>query len=488
MIPDGMRSAMNNDHWKHRLLRAVPHALLAGITLVGTALRVYQAGTKPLWFDEAIVFWISRSDLATAIELNASGNSAPPLFIVALSLLAPLGTTEGLLRLLPIIASALCIPAMYMLGRLYLGRTAALLPALLIAVAPIQIQYAQQLREYSLSVLLAILLLAAGVWFSRLPTPGRAAVFAATIVLAVFTQYGLALLAAGLSVATLVAAMRSDQKRRAVGLWALTQLAFVGAVAAVYQVSLARQFVPGGFGGTTYLASRYWTGGSLQSAAAFVHEGATQLVEYAFAGSAFLLVVLVGAICLLVWRQARPAVLPLALPLLITAGAGLLRLYPLGSVRQDLFLTPSIYLIAGIGLAYISQLDRGRVLLPVLALLLLRTSDVQLRDYYRSDGMSSVGRHASQVASSATDSDGLFVCNPADPVVRYYLDERYPRLGQIAEGLPQEAISLSLGSATRWILLDPSCGDTTPLIEELYHTHRVQLVDQGISSILLRAN
>jgi uncharacterized membrane protein len=490
--------ARHGDERFRDLPRLVPYLILVVTTLVGILLRVHRLGSKPLWFDEAVVYWIAQADLETSISLNASGNSAPPLFVVALNLLTTIGTTEGWLRLLPVVASALCIPAMYFLGREFLTETAALLPALIIAVAPVQIQYAQQVREYSLSVLLAILLFTAGASFVKRPTLGRAGALAGTVVISVFTQYGLALLAAGLSIVTFLAVLKAgDGRKTAIRLWAAVQVVSIGAAILVYQVALREQFVPGGWGGSTYLASGYWAGGTAQSAISFVYRGARDLIGFAFGGSIFLLTFLVGAIHVIALRTKRFLVLLLVLPFVVTAGAGLLRLYPLVSGRQDLFLTPAIYLAASIGLAYAAEVDRKHLLPAVLVLFLLRAVSYPLSDYYESEGMSSVGRHVSVVAGRSSEKDLLYVCNLSDPVIRYYIEVRYPGLqpsirapepGTQPEDFILEEVSDRSDTATRWVLLDPSCGDTRPLLEGLYRTHRTQLIDQGVSSTLLRAN
>src|SRR6202022_2979502 len=58
-----------------------------------------------------------------------------------------------------------------------------------------------------------------------------------------------------------------------------------------------------------------------------------------------------GAFCL--WRvggAARRAVFYAAAPLFIVVGLSILRLYPYGGVRQDIFLTPSLYVLAAAGI------------------------------------------------------------------------------------------------------------------------------------------
>jgi hypothetical protein len=56
--------------------------VLAGLTLLGGVIRAYGLGHRSLWFDEAVVYWISREGLSTLFSANAAANSAPPLHVL----------------------------------------------------------------------------------------------------------------------------------------------------------------------------------------------------------------------------------------------------------------------------------------------------------------------------------------------------------------------------------------------------------------------
>jgi hypothetical protein len=61
----------------------IPLAGISLLTIVGAALRAYHLGFKPLWFDEAVVYWIANHPIPDLVVHNSLENSAPPLFCVA---------------------------------------------------------------------------------------------------------------------------------------------------------------------------------------------------------------------------------------------------------------------------------------------------------------------------------------------------------------------------------------------------------------------
>jgi hypothetical protein len=57
-----------------------PFLVVGGISLFGALLRLYNLGLKPIWLDEAVLYWISNSGSAqNIISQNAFRNSAPPI-------------------------------------------------------------------------------------------------------------------------------------------------------------------------------------------------------------------------------------------------------------------------------------------------------------------------------------------------------------------------------------------------------------------------
>jgi len=129
--------------------------LLVGITLLGAALRLYQIGTQSLWFDELLSVTISRLNLLDA--LTVSGAIDPPLYYFLLHFWMGISHDDGTIRLLTALFSIATIPAIFFLGRRLLSVQAGLVAALIFAVAPLQVFYAQEARMYALLVFFSTL-------------------------------------------------------------------------------------------------------------------------------------------------------------------------------------------------------------------------------------------------------------------------------------------------------------------------------------------
>src|SRR5207245_2702504 len=84
---------------------------------------------------------------------------------------------------------AAAIPATYALGRALVGRRAALVAALLAAVAPLYVGYAQEAAMYTLFALLSLLAALAHVRFVRGGSATSLLVYTATMLLALYTHY-----------------------------------------------------------------------------------------------------------------------------------------------------------------------------------------------------------------------------------------------------------------------------------------------------------
>lgn len=163
---------------------------LAAITLCGLALRMVEAGSQPLWTDEALTLviaeWPTRELLLKPVDPTAG------LYYVLHQLLVPDGAGVEAIRGISIAAGTLSIPAIYAVARLGIGRSAGLLAAALLAIAPALVDYSQEARAYALQVFL-VLLSAAGLlgWARRLGEKGGTAallLFAVATVLAFSTH------------------------------------------------------------------------------------------------------------------------------------------------------------------------------------------------------------------------------------------------------------------------------------------------------------
>ena len=124
----------------------------------GLLLRLYQIGNDPFWFDELNVLQIvSRPSLLEAIRATAEHVMAMPSHYILVWLVAKISTAEGWMRLPEAIWGTLAIGMGYRVARFYLTSSQSQWVAWLMAIAPLLIRYAQELRFYSALVFFYLL-------------------------------------------------------------------------------------------------------------------------------------------------------------------------------------------------------------------------------------------------------------------------------------------------------------------------------------------
>jgi mannosyltransferase len=132
--------------------------LLLVLTLLATGLRLYAADAQSLWYDEGFSVYLARMDLAE-ITSRTAADIQPPLYYYLLhGWIGYLGDGERAARGLSALFGVLIVPLMYAVAwQLFRSRSAGLLAALLIAIAPLHVWYGQEIRMYTLLTLLCLL-------------------------------------------------------------------------------------------------------------------------------------------------------------------------------------------------------------------------------------------------------------------------------------------------------------------------------------------
>jgi len=133
------------------------HRLAVLLTLAGLALRLIGLGSHSFWFDEARE--ILRALRPWPEVLFLSEGTDPPIFRLLIAPIAALTLSEFWLRLPTALFGAGAIYLAYgwlsEIGQPRLG----LITAALLALAPVEIYYSQEVSQYSMSVFLSLLLL-----------------------------------------------------------------------------------------------------------------------------------------------------------------------------------------------------------------------------------------------------------------------------------------------------------------------------------------
>ncbi|MCL5960112.1 MAG: glycosyltransferase family 39 protein [Chloroflexi bacterium] len=131
-------------------------ALTSFILLLAFALRIHLLGDKSVWWDEAISAWTSRNS-ALDIVLYQAREVHPPFYYLVLHFWGKMaGDSEFALRYVSVAAGVASVALLYRLGRKFLGPFPAVAAALLLAVSRFHVWWSQEIRMYSLAVLLGI--------------------------------------------------------------------------------------------------------------------------------------------------------------------------------------------------------------------------------------------------------------------------------------------------------------------------------------------
>jgi 4-amino-4-deoxy-L-arabinose transferase-like glycosyltransferase len=124
--------------------------LLAGVVLLGLALRLYRIGSQSVWYDEVFALTVSRLPWTQMNAALVRDLVHPPLHYYLLhGWLEAFGFGPLQGRLLSALFGTLAVLMMYPLARYLFGRRAALLSALLLACSQLAVMYSQEARPYA---------------------------------------------------------------------------------------------------------------------------------------------------------------------------------------------------------------------------------------------------------------------------------------------------------------------------------------------------
>lgn len=140
-----------------QLRRLPPGLLVAGLTLIGAAIRIRLAG-QSLFADEISSYSVAaHHGLADVVStVHSDQEITPPLYFVAAWLAARIDLTPELLRVPSLLAGVASVPLTYLLGLRTAGRPAGLLAAAFAALSPFMLFYSSEARGYALAVALVL--------------------------------------------------------------------------------------------------------------------------------------------------------------------------------------------------------------------------------------------------------------------------------------------------------------------------------------------
>ena len=394
------------------------------ITAIGAVFRIYHLGFKPLWLDEAVIYWISESgSIKEIITQNALRNSTPPLFPILISFITTLSDSEEFLRLISVLAGIASIPAIYFFARELINKYPALILTVLVSVAPTQIKYSQEVREYSLTFLLTILILLFFVRYLKQLKVKDLIMMTIFMIIGILTQYGLSLLIIGLNIIYLYYLIFSKEKQKERLLrWISSQALTLGAAIFVLLVSLRGQsrFFAASGSSSHYLYNAYWNG-TVRGLYIFAFKNTYELFKFAFSSNMFIALTIIGFIFLIInIKKLSTPFLLFTVPMTITFFLAVLGFYPYHGDRQDIFLTPMIYMLAGFGINHLWNLDKKRWTAIILFSLPIIAGIVQSWNYLNFPGAENIIPIVEKLQESINEDDHIYVYYGAKPAFDYY--------------------------------------------------------------------
>lgn len=127
---------------------------LAAVLLLALGLRVYQLDTQSLWYDEAVTAQVASQGIRELTRWTAEDIQPPLFYYVVGGWTRLVGRGEWALRFPSVFFGALTVALLWaaarrLFGKSYFGRRAAACAALLSAVYPLYVYYAQEARMYT---------------------------------------------------------------------------------------------------------------------------------------------------------------------------------------------------------------------------------------------------------------------------------------------------------------------------------------------------
>ncbi|MBM3860979.1 MAG: hypothetical protein FJ395_15215 [Verrucomicrobia bacterium] len=168
------------------------------VLVLALAARLFHAGDRVLWFDEAVSLLIAKASIPDIIAA-APDDTHSPFYYLMLHFL-PRG--ELVARGFSALCGVLTVALVFLIGRKFGGATAGAISAGLMALCPLHVWYSQEVRMYALQTLLVT----ASWWLLFLALDSRCwrcwTAYAVAAALSLYAQYtsAFALVAQGIYV------------------------------------------------------------------------------------------------------------------------------------------------------------------------------------------------------------------------------------------------------------------------------------------------
>lgn len=418
-------------------------AAAVSILVAATILRLLHLGEISLWVDEAMVANESRTTLQNLIDLTRSEHSSPLGMGLLLFIIEKFSVSPWILRFPSVLFSVGAIAVILALPRVGMSRGYCLGAAAVLAISPSQIRYAQEVREYALSVF--IMAVQMYLFFQYLEKSSFRNQVALTISIAAapFLAYGNCF--SSLAIIVTSAAIHPDRgsKRWLVDVTMMTAAFVMTAVVSYLTVTKYQEYVLSAW----YLAGNFppvredsavmWIARSVK----WLLNSLQGYIGWNFAGldtAPLFIFLIVVSLARFVFEPARLRQEPILLLFMVLVGgsvvAALLRLYPFGPIRQQLYAAPIVTLaVVRSGALLWSQFDIQwrRLALCSIGAIVLATSAIRMPAVYheREDILSAVKN-----GLMGASFEDVYVYYGAVPAIDFYYPESGFRRGTNLRG------------------------------------------------------
>ena len=454
------------------------YGLLALVILVGVIARFYHIGDESLWLDEALsVEFVTTMDLQElAVELPRRDPHPPFYYLLLDGWVRLFGTGEVAVRSLSALLGIASIPVLYAVATRLYDRSVGIIAALLFALSPFYIWYAQETRMYALATFLTLVsfyfLLSMGRSFSYQVAAGY---LIATILLGYTHVFGwFIILAQNLAIGWVLVRNRQSDDLPTAGALSIKRWVTLQAIIGVSLVPYL-----------WILYEQYFRDRVLEGYIAWIPEptgetlwgilGAYFGVRFSTVatGLAALAIVLIMLALLTDWRE-RPrdgpfaatptlvfwAAVPIGVPFVLSY-----LMTPLLIDRYTAVAGVAVFILVARGIQVLGRTPRGGIALAIVIGLVLT---VPLAGMYADPHKEQWEETVDLVESTAGD-DALVLLSPHHPSYEYYATDEDLRI----EGTPWEftrddIVPLMAGHDEIWLVLSHTSPEEEAKLHDIF--------------------
>jgi len=396
------------------------------IVAVAAGLRLYYIQSRSLWFDEAMAVNLSKGSIQEVIENTRNWNSSPIIPPTILWLVEKVSGRPLWVRFPAFAASLSAVVLVLVFLYKRYGPKSALIGGILIALSSSQIQLSQQVREYSLSVLMAVIIAYGLDQWARKSRGGHIILIVA-VFFAPLIQYGLVFvsIAAILVMITIFVASDEPHHLNLKEIVCVCSSLIIGSIIS-YFITLRFQWTLGGHV-EFYLQDAYYNS-EATNIVKFIYKNSISLMYFVFSGGLLIGIFLYSLVIYISYLKFDSSLNPIVLlaiyAVAISIVAAIFRFYPYSGIRQCIYLAPILIMTAGIVITdVIERISLSRRALLALFTLFAFLSVDNLRQnnpYWEQEDIRLVLENLDKYKSQ---DDLVYVYWGATPALKYYRDE-----------------------------------------------------------------